>query len=142
MRIYGFTEYGGPEVERFLDVPDLVVTPGAVLVRLRAAGLNPADIKVRSGQRQGKVEVRFPMAMGREAAGTVVEDPSGRFREGELVFGSCASGFGALGDLVLLELAAAVARPEPAAVGARAQPLAAPRAGRHGPDDVEDDRDL
>ena len=104
MRIYGFTEYGGPEVERFLDVPDLVVTPGAVLVRLRAAGLNPADIKVRSGQRQGKVEVRFPMAMGREAAGTVVEDPSGRFREGELVFGSCASGFGALGGLVLLEL--------------------------------------
>lgn len=104
MRIYGFTEFGGPEVERFLDVPDLVVTPGAVLVRLRAAGLNPADIKVRSGQRQGKVEVRFPMAMGREAAGTVVEDPSGRFREGELVFGSCASGFGALGDLVLLEL--------------------------------------
>lgn len=104
MRIYGFTEYGGPEVERFVDVPDLVVTPGAVLVRLRAAGLNPADIKVRSGQRQGKVEVRFPMAMGREAAGTVVEDPSGRFREGELVFGSCASGFGALGDLVLLEL--------------------------------------
>ena len=102
MRIYGFTEYGGPEVEGFLDAPDPVASTRAVLVRMRAAGLNPADLKVRSGQRQGTVEVRFPMALGREAAGAVVRDPSGRFRAGELVFGSCASGFGALGDLVLL----------------------------------------
>lgn len=105
MRIYGFDEYGPAEVEHFADVPDPVAAPGTVLVRTTAAGVNPADIKVRAGQRIGKVEVVFPMAMGREAAGVVVDDPSGQFQPGQAVFGSCASGTGAFAELVLLEAA-------------------------------------
>lgn len=105
MRMYGFDRYGDSDVEGYFDVPSPAPQPGQVLVRMSAAGVNPADIKVRSGRRQGRVEVRFPMAVGREAAGIVVEDPTHRFRPDELVFGSTASGTGAVAELVLLDAA-------------------------------------
>lgn len=113
MRIYGFGEYGTADVEGWFDVPVPPVGPGQVLVDLRAAGVNPADVKVRSGQRTGRVEVAFPMAMGREACGVVV-DPgsSGRFVSGDLVFGSTASGHGALAEQVLLDEQSVAAVPD------------------------------
>lgn len=105
MRIHGFTEYGGADVEGLLEVPEPEASDGTVLVRILAAGVNPGDIKVRSGERQGAFPVTFPMAMGREAAGEVVSDPSGTYTVGDPVFGSCAAGVGAFADLTLLDLA-------------------------------------
>ncbi len=112
MQIYGFDRYGETGVEAYFEVPPLEPRAGAVLVSVRAAGLNPADIKVRSGLRQGAVPVTFPMAMGREAAGTVIADPSSTFSPGTLVFGSCAAGVGALGEQTLLEVAQTAVVPE------------------------------
>ncbi len=122
MKIYGFNSYGGPEVEEFLDVPEPVLRPGTVLIETVAVGVNPADIKVRSGARQAGFPVEFPMAMGREAAGIVVDSwrspkseefAAARVRPGQpippafpvgaTVFGSCAEGVGALGERTLLE---------------------------------------
>lgn len=122
MRVYGFNSYGGPEVEEFLDVPESVLRPGTVLIETVAAGVNPADIKVRSGARQAGFPVEFPMAMGREAAGIVIDSwrspeseecAAARVRPGQpippafpvgaTVFGSCAEGVGALGERTLLE---------------------------------------
>lgn len=122
MRIYGFESYGGPEVEGFLEVPEPAPRPGTVLVETIAAGVNPADIKVRSGQRQGGFPVEFPMAMGREAVGVVRDSwhtaetaaivaertaPGAPVpplvSSGSLVFGSCAPGVGALGERTLLD---------------------------------------
>ncbi|MFC7401589.1 NADP-dependent oxidoreductase [Citricoccus sp. GCM10030269] len=113
MRAFGFTEYGGPEVMRHLEVPDPVPGPGQVLIRLSAAGVNPADIKVRSGHRRGRIEVRFPMAMGREAAGNVVALGEGvtGFCPGDAVFGATAAGTGALAELVLLDAGGTALRP-------------------------------
>ncbi|GMA19015.1 NADP-dependent oxidoreductase [Arsenicicoccus piscis] len=106
MRLYGFDRYGGAQVQRFFDVPDPTPGPGQVVVRLAAAGINPADIKVRDGARQGTVPVQLPMAMGREAAGVVESAGSAtELVEGELVFGSTAAGFGALSELVVLDTA-------------------------------------
>lgn len=107
MRMFGFSRYGGPEVMEHLEVPDPEPGPGQVLVRMTAAGVNPADIKVRNGQRDGVVEVRFPMAIGREAAGVVVAAGPDvtAFRPGERVFGATADGAGALAGLVLLDAA-------------------------------------
>ena len=107
MKIFGFTSYGGPEVEGFLDVPEPVLRSGTVLIETVAAGVNPADIKVRGGARQGGFPVDFPMAMGREAAGIVVGSASSPESEklpvGSMVFGSCAEGVGALGERTLLD---------------------------------------
>ena len=114
MRIFGFAAYGGPEVQRHLDVPDPEVGPGQVLVQMTAAGVNPADIKVRSGRRHAQVPVTFPMAMGREAAGVVLavgEGVSG-FAPGQHAFGHPATGHGALAEHVLLDAASSAVVPE------------------------------
>lgn len=114
MQIFGFTRYGGPEVMGHLTPTDAVPGPGQVLIRFAASGVNPADIKVRNGERQGAVEVRFPMAMGREASGVVVACGPGvsGFAPGERVFGACSAGTGALADLVILDAAAAAKVPD------------------------------
>ena len=83
---------------------------------MRAAGVNPADIKVRLGQRTGAVEVRFPMAMGREASGTVLavgegEDGAADLEVCDEVFGSTASGTGAVAEQVLLDASGTALRP-------------------------------
>lgn len=44
------TEPGGPEVMRWLDVPDPVPGPGEVLIEVAAAGVNRADLLQRQGR--------------------------------------------------------------------------------------------
>lgn len=113
MRIFGFTAYGGPEAASLLEVPTPSPGAGEVLIELRAAGVNPADIKVRSGVRVGAVAVRFPMAMGREAAGVVLAVGEGvsACGPGDEVFGATAGGTGALAEQVLLDASATARRP-------------------------------
>jgi len=43
MRAYGFTEIGGPDRQTFIDVPVPQPGPDELLVRVRAAGVNPGD---------------------------------------------------------------------------------------------------
>jgi NADPH:quinone reductase-like Zn-dependent oxidoreductase len=110
MRIFGFTRYGGPDVGELMDVPapHLSDDPAHrhVLVDMLATTVNPADIKVREGQRRGKVEVHLPMAMGREAAGRVIAaSPSTGFQAGDLVVGGTASGNGSYAEQVELDAA-------------------------------------
>lgn len=105
MRMFGYSRYGGPEVLKFFDVPR--PRPGAhdLLIELRAASINPADIKVRNGVRQKSFPVQFPMAVGREAAGIVREAPrNSPFHSGQLVFGGTSAGTGALQQFVLLDI--------------------------------------
>src|SRR5699024_790940 len=65
MHIFGFEDYVGPEVQGFHRVPVPTVGPETIRIRVLAAGVNPADVKVRSGARQQGFPVVFPMAMGR-----------------------------------------------------------------------------
>lgn len=116
MRFFGFESYGGPEVAGFLDVadPDPASVPdGHVLISTTASSVNPADIKVRSGARRGRFPVHFPMAMGREASGTVLSaDPVTGLEHGMTVFGSTATGTGAFAGRVLLDAVGATPLPE------------------------------
>ena len=109
MLIHGFTRYGGPEVAGPLEVPDAELPAGAspaVLVELLATTVNPADIKVREGLRAGKVQVDFPMAMGREAAGRVfAASPGTGFEVGDPVVGGTFAGTGSYAEKVLLDAA-------------------------------------
>jgi len=45
--------------------------PGQVRIRVRAAGVNPIDWKLRSGAMAQFSPVEFPVVIGREAAGVV-----------------------------------------------------------------------
>ena len=116
MRIFGFGSYGGPEVAGFLDVPapdPATVPDGSVLVATTVTSVNPADIKVRSGERQGSFPVRFPMAMGREAAGIVLAaDPVTGIAPGMAVFGNTVSRTGSFAEKVYLDGVGATPVPE------------------------------
>ena len=49
MKAIVVTEFGEPQVMRVADVRDPVAGPGQVVVRVRAAGVNPVDTYIRSG---------------------------------------------------------------------------------------------
>ena len=74
MRAVVVTEFGGPEVLQWLEVPDPVAGPGEVVVRVTASAVNRADLL----QRQGfyPPPVGAPEYPGLECSGTVesVED--------------------------------------------------------------------
>jgi NADPH:quinone reductase len=77
MRAIVVTEHGGPEVLRIQELPDPVAKQGEVLVRVKAFGLNHADMYMRSGTWPFGIPV-----LGIEAVGTVEDDPSGRLERG------------------------------------------------------------
>lgn len=66
-------EYGGPENLRLDEVPRPKVGPDQVLVRVKAAGVNPVDWKIAKGYLDSMMYVRFPLIPGWDAAGVVEE---------------------------------------------------------------------
>ncbi len=68
-------EFGGPEVMRLEEVPDLQPGPGQVLVRIHAAGVNPVDAYIRTGTYAMKPSL--PYTPGSDAGGTVTAVGSG-----------------------------------------------------------------
>src|SRR2546423_8259625 len=80
---------GGPEVMQIAEVPDPQPGPGDLLVRVRAAGVNRADLLQRMGRYPpppGESEI-----LGMEIAGEVVRG-SGAFAPGDRVMALLAGG--------------------------------------------------
>ena len=67
MKAAVITRYGGPEALEVRDWPDPRSNPGQVLVRVKAAGVNFADIMAARGGYPGTPEP--PLVAGRELAG-------------------------------------------------------------------------
>ncbi|GAA2832298.1 NADP-dependent oxidoreductase [Kitasatospora paracochleata] len=89
MKAIAIRRYGGPEVVEYTELPDPKVGPDSVLVRVRAAGVNPVDWKVREGRLDGILDAHFPLVMGFDCAGTVQAVGGGvtEFRPGDEVIG-------------------------------------------------------
>ena len=93
MQAVVFEEFGGPEVLRTEDVTEPHAGPGQVRVRVRAAGVNPIDFKVRRGWTKGFIDVTFPATPGMEVAGVVDEVGDGsEFAVGDEVVGWSTTG--------------------------------------------------
>lgn len=69
MKAIRVREFGGPEVLRLEDVPELRPGPGEIVVRVKAAGVNPVDTYIRSGTYARKPTL--PYTPGADAAGVV-----------------------------------------------------------------------
>src|ERR1700726_2184179 len=92
MRAYALEHYGGPEGSRLMDVPAPALGPCDILVKVRAAGLNPLDFKFRQGKLRAIQRPKLPFVMGNELAGEVIAVGSyvKRFRVGDRVFARVA----------------------------------------------------
>ncbi|MGK4580933.1 NADP-dependent oxidoreductase [Kitasatospora sp. HPMI-4] len=66
-----FDRPGGPEVLRVAELPVPVPGPGQVLVRVLAAGIQPADTAIRGGWTPPGAAVELPAVPGNEFAGVV-----------------------------------------------------------------------
>ena len=88
-----YSEYGGPEVLRLVDVPELSPGEGQVRVAVRAAGVNPADWKLRSGMMGGE-PIAEERGAGFDLAGVVdaVGPGAEPWSVGDEVLGGAATG--------------------------------------------------
>jgi NADPH:quinone reductase-like Zn-dependent oxidoreductase len=71
MKAVRFDEYGGTGVLRVDDVPRPAPGPGQVLVRVRAAGINPGEAKIRDGLLHSRWPATFPSGQGSDLAGVI-----------------------------------------------------------------------
>src|SRR5258706_13337576 len=62
-------EFGGPSVLKLEEIPDPKPGPGEVLVRVRAAGVNPVDAYMHTGTYARKPPL--PYTPGQDGAGEV-----------------------------------------------------------------------
>lgn len=85
MRAIRVHQFGGPEVLKLEETPDPRPGKGQVLVRVRAAGVNPVDTYIRAGKYGPR---QFPFTPGSDAAGTVeaVGEGVSRFKAGQRVY--------------------------------------------------------
>ncbi|HEY2382470.1 MAG TPA: NADP-dependent oxidoreductase [Terriglobia bacterium] len=86
IRIHEYGDSGALQVE---DVPRVTISDDQILVRVRDAGVNPVDWKIRQGYLKQVMSASFPLTMGQDFAGEVVESGTSvkRFAIGDRVFG-------------------------------------------------------
>lgn len=75
VKAVGVNQYGGPEALEVVDLPDPVVGPGQVRIRVHAAAVSPTDTFVRNGARAEAQQASGPppYVPGMDAAGVVEE---------------------------------------------------------------------
>jgi NADPH2:quinone reductase len=105
-------EFGGPEVMKLETVPDPSQGPGQVVVRLRAAGVNPVDTYVRSGVYA--IKPPLPYTPGADGAGDVESVGAGvtACKPGDRVYVAAPGSSGTYAEKLLC--AAAQVHPLPA----------------------------
>ncbi len=87
-------QYGGPEELKLEQIPCPQPQAGELLVRVHAAGVLPAEWKVRQGLFKGFLPVSFPYIPGSAFSGVIEEVGPGItiFQKGQAVFGRSNNG--------------------------------------------------
>ncbi len=71
MQAVSFSRYGGVEVLEPLTLPVPTPGPNEVRIKVAAAGVNPADWRLRSGQFRLGMRLKLPFVPGSDIAGVV-----------------------------------------------------------------------
>jgi NADPH:quinone reductase-like Zn-dependent oxidoreductase len=110
VRALVITKPGGPEVLQVQDRPDPAPGPGEVLIRVRAAGINFADVMARAGLYPEAPKP--PSVVGYEVAGEIEQVGEGveDHAPGDRVMGGTR--FGGYAELACAQVASVVALPD------------------------------
>ncbi len=88
MKAIQIDQYGGTDNLQYRDIQRPTPAAGEVLIRAEAASVNPFDCAVRQGYLSGWYTYQFPLTLGVDVAGEIVECGEGvtRFSPGDAVF--------------------------------------------------------
>ena len=91
MKAIAINEFGGRDTLQLMDLPVPEIKPGEILVKVKAAGVNPVDWKIREGYIKDLFPYEFPIILGWDAAGIVEQTGPEvtRFTEGDEIFAYC-----------------------------------------------------
>jgi len=114
-RAVRFDRYGGIDVLDVVDVDPPVPGPGELLIRVKAAGINPGEAKIREGALAAQWPATFPSGQGSDLAGVVeqVDEAADGFAVGDEVIGFTDN---RASQAELVVIAAENATPRPAGV--------------------------
>ncbi|MEI2582471.1 NAD(P)-dependent alcohol dehydrogenase [Scytonema sp. PRP1] len=101
MKAVVIREYGSPEVLQYQEVEPPKIKPDQLLVKVRATCVNPVDWKIRKGMLKLITGNKFPMILGFDLSGDVVEVGSQvtRFKPGDAIYGNVGLLGGAYAEL-------------------------------------------
>jgi NADPH:quinone reductase-like Zn-dependent oxidoreductase len=111
-RAVRYDQYGDVDVLKVVDVDDPVPGPGQLVIRVKAAGINPGEAKIRQGLLDDRWPATFPSGQGSDLAGVVqaVGDGVSEFQAGDEVIGF-TDNRASQAELVVIEADNAARRP-------------------------------
>src|SRR3954447_4439267 len=120
MKSAQINKYGSSEViEINQSTPEPIVSPGKVLVTIKAAGVNPADWKIREGGLQQMVSLQFPSTLGMDFSGVIKQVGEGvspsEFKQGDEVYGQAgviSGGSGAFAEMAVANVKSIADKPK------------------------------
>ena len=84
MKAIRVDRFGGPEVLELVEVPDLQISAGQILVQIKAIGVNPVETYIRAGTYARKPPL--PYTPGSDGAGIIVAADGSNLKAGDRVF--------------------------------------------------------
>nr|MBA3901757.1 alcohol dehydrogenase catalytic domain-containing protein [Bacteroidota bacterium] len=93
MRAGVIHNYGNPDVFRIYEVAYPQLTARGVIVKVMASSVNPIDCVIRKGKLKNQTRMNFPMVLGYDLAGEIVNVGSEvkKYKVGDLVYCSLNS---------------------------------------------------
>lgn len=102
MKAIQIHDYGHSDKIKTENIPTPTPGENQILVEVHAAGVNPMDWKVREGLFKDMMPAQFPLTLGQDFAGKVIEPGRAThgYKKGDLVYGFCP---GAYAEFVCVE---------------------------------------
>jgi len=120
MKSAQINKYGSSEViEINQSTPEPTLSPGKVIITIKAAGVNPVDWKIREGDMQQMISLQFPSTLGIDFSGVIKQVGEGvspsDFKPGDEVYGQAgviSGGSGAFAEIALADMSSIANKPK------------------------------
>jgi len=120
MKSAQINKYGSSEViEINQSTPEPTLSPGKVIITIKAAGVNPVDWKIREGDMKQMISLQFPSTLGIDFSGVIKQVGEGvspsDFKPGDEVYGQAgviSGGSGAFAEIALANMSSIANKPK------------------------------